>query len=146
MNNRENYLITIDGTQTLDGEQETVSLSTHGNFVAKDDASFVISYRETEATGYSGDLTTLKIENEDRVTMLRVGSANSQLIIENGVKHLSHYETPFGGLMIGVRGESIENKLGEHGGELLLKYSLDLNASEISHNQLSIKVRERNHV
>ena len=97
----EKYLITIKGTMEQGGHQETVELMTHGGFV-KRDGNFFIMYRETEATGYEGCTTTVKIaEDGRRVAMMRYGKAPSQLIIEKGTRHLCHYETGYGGHLAG---------------------------------------------
>ena len=54
---KEDYLITIHGTMEQDGESDSVKLMTRGSFV-KRNGSFFISYKETEATGYAGCVTT----------------------------------------------------------------------------------------
>lgn len=136
------YLITIDGVQIQDGEEDSVSLSTVGQFRREND-TFFITYEESAATGFEGDTTTLAIESDKKVILRRRGISNTQLIIELGQRHLSHYNTGFGDLMIGIRGEKIKNTLGDHGGTLSLRYSLDVNANALSVNKLDITVSER---
>ena len=97
----ENYLITIKGTMEQGGRSETVELMTHGAFVRRN-GNFFIMYKETEATGYDGCTTTVKVaEDGRRVAMLRFGKAPSQLIIEKGTRHLCHYETGYGAISPG---------------------------------------------
>jgi len=135
------FLITIDGVQSYDGEEDSVSLSTFGEFRREDDC-FFISYVESAATGYEGDVTSLEIESDKRVTLHRRGISNTQLIIERDKRHLSHYLTGYGGAMVGINAETIENRLHDSGGELKLRYSLDINASLLSENKLNITVKE----
>ncbi len=72
--------------------------------------------------------------------MLRSGAARSQLIIERGVRHQCLYGTGAGDLMIGVSGDEIVSRLTEDGGELEFKYSLYINTSLTSENEVYISV------
>lgn len=137
----ENCIIRIDGVQVQDGEKNTVSLYTKGSFVRKD-GKYFIRYNETEATGYDGCVTTVKIENEQKVSMLRHGKNPSQLIIEKGRRHLCHYDTGAGPLLLGVSTESIVNRLAKNGGEVDFTYTLDVNSVDMSTNSVKITVRE----
>ncbi|MEG2054155.1 MAG: DUF1934 domain-containing protein [Oscillospiraceae bacterium] len=140
---KEDYLIKIEGIQTQDGEENNISLYTKGNFVKKN-GNFFISYKETETTGFIGCTTTVKIEGNDKVSMLRYGPAPSQLIIEKGKRNVCHYETGHGSLALGISADGIENKLDENGGEVNFTYQLDLNCNCVSKNTVKIKVRPNN--
>ncbi len=132
-------LITIRGVQNADGERDEVELFTTGRFSRKGE-SFCISYDETEATGFAGTRTTLQVDPE-RVTMSRSGRARSQLIIEQGVRHLCNYDTGYGPLTIGIFGDKIVSSLGENGGELAFKYSLDIETALASENEVYVNVQ-----
>ncbi|MGN0983213.1 MAG: DUF1934 domain-containing protein [Gemmiger sp.] len=137
----EKYLITIKGTLEQGGERETVELMTRGSLAHKSGAYYIV-YRETEATGYDGCTTTVRVTDDARlVTMTRFGKAPSQLVIEKGTRHLCHYETGFGALSLGVAADVIENGLGETGGRLQFSYTLDSGAENfISRNLVDIAV------
>lgn len=138
---REDYLINIQGTMDQQGEIDTVSLMTRGSFV-KRNGNFFISYKETEATGYEGNITTVKVEEKGRVSMLRHGSTPSQLIIERGKRHVCHYDSGYGVLSLGVAADEILNGLTEQGGEVEFSYTLDTGSSQISYNKVKITVQE----
>ena len=81
---KENYIIRIKSRIEQDGETEQIELMTRGSFSMRD-GSYYITYRETETTGYEGNVTTLKIAADaSRVALLRFGPQASQLIIEKG--------------------------------------------------------------
>lgn len=86
---------------------------------------------------------TLEVTDE-MVTMTRSGKAISSLFIEKGKKHHCHYGTEFGDFMIGVCTDEIRNELEETGGEIYLKYTLDINSSYMSENEMFINVKECN--
>ena len=76
---KEQYLIKICGTQLSDGEENSVELTTKGSYAIRGE-SYYISYKETEATGYEGCTTTVKLDATGKVTMLRFGAAASELV------------------------------------------------------------------
>ena len=97
-----NVIISIKGMQSLDGaENETVELVTEGTLIRDGDGEYTISYQESEVTGMEGTLTTFQIER-GRVTLLRIGEFNSQMVFEEGRRHLSMYDTPYGALSVGI--------------------------------------------
>ena len=137
----EKYLITIKGTMEQRGDTDTVELMTRGSLVHKDGAYYIV-YKETEATGYEGCTTTVKVADDARkVSMLRFGKQTSQLVIEKGTRHLCHYETGYGAISLGVSADVIEHALDENGGKLQFSYTLDSGAETlISRNSVLITV------
>ena len=138
---QENFLITIKGTMEQRGDSDTVELMTRGSLVHKEGAYYIV-YKETEATGYDGCTTTVKVaEDARKVSMLRYGKVPSQLIIEKGTRHLCHYETGYGAISLGVAADVIEHELTEEGGKLKFGYTLDSGAENfISRNLVDITV------
>lgn len=139
---KKDVLISIKGVYSNEDDQDVVELFTTGKFY-KRNGDYYISYEETEATGFEGSRTTLRIEQENRVTLRRTGSSNSQLIVERGVRHQCHYDMGFGEMMIGVHGSRIKSSLNDSGGNVELKYSLDINSLLASENEMYIFVREQ---
>ena len=137
----EKYLITIKGTMEQNGERESVELMTRGKFAQRNGAYYIV-YAETEATGYAGCTTTVKLSADAReVVMTRFGKAPSQLVIEKGVRHICHYETGFGAISLGVAADVIEHEMSDTGGKLRFSYTLDSGAENfISRNLVDISV------
>ncbi|HJC01796.1 MAG TPA: DUF1934 domain-containing protein [Candidatus Gemmiger stercoripullorum] len=139
----EKYLITIKGTMEQNGERESVELMTRGKFAQRNGAYYIV-YAETEATGYAGCTTTVKLSADAReVVMTRFGKAPSQLVIEKGVRHICHYETGFGSVSLGVAADEITPELGPEGGRLQFSYTLDSGGENfISRNLVDIHVEQ----
>ena len=142
---KENYIIRIKSRIEQDGETEQVELMTRGSFTMRD-GSYYIPYRETETTGYEGNVTTLKIAaDSSRVAMLRFGPQASQLVIEKGRRNLCHYETGYGSVPLGVTADGIECGLTPKGGAARFSYLLDGDVSTlISKNSLEVTVTHIN--
>ena len=140
---KNNYLINIEGQIEADGEKDTVSLMTRGNFTTNG-GKYFISYEETEATGYGGNITTVKVEKGDKISMLRHGTMPSSIVIEPGRRHVCHYDTGYGVMSLGVSADEVDNRLTKDGGNLTFSYTLDSGNASISRNTVKITVQEAN--
>lgn len=138
---KKNVLISIRGVQKVEDDKDVVEVLTTGSFYRRG-GSYYISYDETEATGFEGSHTVLQVENGSRVTMRRSGSVRSQLIVEQGVRHQCSYDMSEGALTIGVCGGKVNSSLTDEGGDIRFNYSLDINTSLASENEIAIHVRE----
>jgi uncharacterized beta-barrel protein YwiB (DUF1934 family) len=137
---KKDVLISIKGTQTIDDHSETTELTTQGVLIDKEGKYFII-YDESEATGFNGSKTTLKLEGDNKVTIIRNGKTNSELIVESEKRNIGHYDTGYGEMMLGVSADKIESNINKNGGDLYFKYVLDINSAMVSENEVSIKVR-----
>lgn len=102
-----------------------------------------ITYEDTETTGFEGSVTSIKVTGNKEAAVIRTGTSNSFLTLEIGKKHYCQYGTPFGMFQIGVYTHAIENTVSENG-RLYLKYTLDLNASKLSDNEIIITIQNFN--
>ena len=94
-------IISIKGVQRYENaDPDTMELVTAGR-LEREGNSYTLSYQESELTGLEGTLTTFQIEPE-RITLMRVGEFNSQMVFQEGRRHMSMYNTPYGAMTIGV--------------------------------------------
>lgn len=136
-------VISVKGTQkNIRDESDTIELITEGNFYMKGN-TFYVTYNETELSGMDGTTTTLKI-SDDAVTLMRFGSNRSKMVFQKNKRHQSDYFTPYGKVLLGVEPSDIYVNMDEKGGELIIKYALDLDNEVVSNNELHLKVREVN--
>lgn len=137
-------ILSIRGQQTFENgtSPEVTELVTEGLFSCDGDDEYTLSYEESELTGLEGTLTTFLVE-AGRVTLLREGQVNSQMVFEEGRRHLSLYNTPCGSLTIGVDTRRMKIRLGENGGEIEIIYALEIDHAVASQNLFRISVRER---
>ena len=136
-------ILSIRGQQIFDnGEPEVTELVTEGLLSCDGDDEYTLSYQESELTGLEGTLTTFQIE-KGRVTLLREGQVNSQMVFEQGRRHLSMYNTPYGARSIGVNTRKMKVDLGESGGEIEINYALEVDHAVAGENLFQISIRER---
>ena len=134
--------ITVKGVNGLDGEQDTIELSTEGRFGIQN-GQYFLSYSEGELYN-SKDFVKTKvfIKSQKSVTLEREGGINSKLLIEEGKRNSCLYGTPYGDFMFGIYGEKIEFQLTESGGYIKLLYNIDSNSKLVSQNEVNITVKE----
>lgn len=134
-------IISITGSQQFNNAQEEqVELVTAGKYEPID-GGWKISYQESEATGMGNTLTTFDV-SPDSIILTRSGSVNSRIIFQKGKRHLSVYNTEFGSMTVGVGVSKMVNKLGERGGLLEVKYSIDIDQMVSGSNTFKINVKE----
>lgn len=137
-----NVIISIKGVQRLeDADPDTMELVTEGR-LEQDGNSYTLSYQESELTGLEGTLTTFQIER-DRVTLLRVGEVNSQMVFEEGRRHLSMYDTPYGALSVGINTRKMRAELDARGGNIEIDYAIEIDHALAGQNLFRIHVREK---
>lgn len=138
----QNVIISIKGTQSRDSqEDDVIELVTEGTLLEDGDAGFTLSYQESEVTGLDGTLTTFHIE-KDRITLMRLGEFNSQMVFEKGRRHLSMYNTPYGALSVGVNTREMFADIGATGGNIRIAYDIELDHAVAGMNTFEINVRE----
>lgn len=135
---KKNQIISLLSVQIQDDERTESELFTDAVINCTKNNS-TISYEDTEATGFEGSVTTVKITNGKEATIMRTGASNSLLTFETGKKHYCQYGTPFGMFQMGVYTHAIEDTLLENG-RLYMKYTLDINASKLSDNEITITI------
>ncbi len=133
--------IKIKGVYNVEGDKNTEELFTNGKIYRKNNITY-LTYKESETTGFEGCTTTLKIEDEGRVTIIRNGATSSYLILQPGTRNIGRY-TVYGNQMeIGVFAENLECEITENSAKLHMAYSIDMNSVLLSENELFIDADE----
>ena len=134
-------VISIKGMQNYEGEDsDTIELVTEGR-LTRDEGGYTLSYQESELTGLEGTLTTIQVEGE-QVTLMRVGEVNSQMVFQEGRRHLSMYNTPYGAMAIGVNTRRLLAELNDQGGDIEIDYAIEIDHAIAGRNMFQIKVKE----
>ncbi len=136
---KKDVIISLKGSQSDEGEKDEIELVTEGLYYSEG-SSHYITYDETEVTGLEGTTTTLKIEGS-KITLLRSGRNNSQLIFEKGCRHICSYETPFGAFTIGVMSQKVDVDLSESSGMISARYRIDINNNTSGLNDFNLQFR-----
>ena len=90
-----------------------------------------------------GTTTTFEVKGP-RVTLIRSGAVNSQMVFEEGRQHTSLYETPFGELSVDIQTSVLKHNLTERGGVMEIKYSIAVEHTVTGRNCFKIRVKRKN--
>lgn len=138
----DNVLISISGSHVYDNyTEDLLEMVTPGNYIMKDGA-YIITYRETGPDPSESYKTTVTIDPDHKVTVVREGAISSHMIFEQGQKHLIYYDTEFGFMTIGVSANKVNTTLTENGGDIEIDYSLEIDHAIASDNILKMNVRK----
>lgn len=134
-----NVVITLRGKQYLEeGAPEAIELVTEGRMRWEGDRC-TLTYLETELTGMGSTRTTIQTQGEE-VAILREGEVYTQMVFRQGKRHLSHYNTPYGEMTIGVHARHVMVDLDETGGDLELDYDIEMDHVVTGRNVFAIHV------
>ena len=135
----DNVIISVKSRQVNENGPDEMELVTEGRLICND-RGVLVSYQESELTGLEGTTTMLRI-NGPVVTLLREGTVNSQMVFEEGRRHLSMYETPYGSLSVGINTRRVKNSIGENGGDLEIDYAIEIDNLMVGRNAFTMNVK-----
>lgn len=139
---KKNHVVSITGKQTIGTDTEEIQLIVPCYY--KKDGSFIhLEYSEFDKNNEQSEIkSTLEIDQNNMVTLIRDGSQKSKLTLEKGKRHLCSYETEYGIITIGAYTNEIKYNLNEQGGYIELLYSLDVNTEALSTNLVVIEIKK----
>ena len=136
-------VISIKGMQKYEGnDPDTVELVTAGRLM-KDKAGYTRLVQAVALPRLVGTLHTLQVEGE-QVTLMRMGEFNSQMVFQEGRRHLSMYNTPYGAMSVGVNTRHLLADLSDKGGDIEIDYAIEIDHAIAGRSVFQIKVREAN--
>jgi len=140
MKDMKKVMISIKGSPVLSqGEEDAFELMTDGEYQQKDGVS-TFSYFESSLTGLDGLLTTFAVE-QDRVVLRRGDGLSGDMIFSENQKHHFLYDTPFGSVMLGIDTHSITKNMSDDGGNLEIRYDIEVDNVSVSQNLFKINIR-----
>lgn len=137
----ENVIISIRGQQLFDEQEpDVMELITPGRLEQTEDG-FTLSYQESELTGLEGTTTVFRIQGQ-QVTLVRKGEVNSLMVFEEGQRHLSMYETPYGALSVGINTRRMKTDLSPSGGDIEIDYAIEVDHAVTGQNLFQIHITQ----
>lgn len=132
-------IIKIESNNFIPGcnDPETINIVTKGSFEVKN-GSYILNYTEPMSEDDGDVTTTITLDSSNVVDVMRSGKNSSRLTVEKGRRHLCNYDTGCGCLTIGLYGEQIKSRLNGSSGEILMRYTLDINSEYQSLNELKV--------
>ena len=122
--------------------EDTLELTTAATMEFDADGRCSIRYRESELSGMEGTTTTITFLDADRsvLTILREGTVNSALVLEQGRFHSGVYQTPVMPLDITTMTYRLQNGVTREGGTITADYSLRIGGVTTSRTKLVAEI------
>lgn len=140
MKQTQEVLISIQVKQDFEEEGEHVmELLTQGEMKLADSGGYCISYEESEMTGLEGTTTTFMVHDK-QITLTRAGAVRSYMHFEEGRRHQSSYDTPYGSMDVEIHTTKFFQSITETGGEISLDYQIEISRNIVGNNFFRIKV------
>lgn len=131
-------VIKITDTQSADGESESIELFTKGSLRMKNNR-YKLDF--TEMLDEENECKTcITFEGRNCVSLVREGAFHSELIVEEGKRHVCQYVTPYGELIVGIYGKSVISNVSKNGGSLKMNYTIDFFGGLAAEKEMVIDV------
>ena len=125
-------------SKQADDDENSIEVVTPGKFYKKEDCYYA-EYIETEISGMEGTTTTFKIYPE-KFSLLRMGTTTTTMDFEKNNKNMTLYSTPYGVLEIELDTKTLEIRVDEKGGDIMLNYNLSVSGQTPQETLLKIKI------
>ena len=120
-------------------EGDIIEVVTPGKFYKKDNSYYAV-YEETEISGMKGTTTTLKIE-EEKFTLMRTGTTNTEMKFKKYERDLTLYNTPHGALDLTVDTKELKMKVDNNGGDVFIDYDMIIGNQQVLSTTLKINIK-----
>lgn len=136
---KKDVLISINGLQIMDEDQDQVEVITPGEYYNKNGKHFLL-YDEVSADFDGVTKNTIKI-NENIVEIKKKGYTNVHMIFQENKKNMTYYDTPFGNLLVGLCANNISIKEVEELIDVDIAYSLEINEEHIANCKINLQIK-----
>ncbi|MCL2221181.1 MAG: DUF1934 domain-containing protein [Oscillospiraceae bacterium] len=139
-NDAKSVFISIKGLPVYSvDDNDAFELMTDGEYFHTDNVS-TLTYEETSLTGANGMHTIFDIE-PNRIVLRRDDGLTGDMIFDEQQKHHFLYATPFGSIMMGIDTHSITKCMSEDGGNLEIRYDIEVDNVAVSQNLFKLNIK-----
>ena len=113
-----NYLIKVRSVNIVEGDKTESEVITHADFSFNDDG-YCLSYCE-EKNGVNEE-TIITLAGK-KLTIKRHAEIETDMTVEEGVRHVSYHRLPFGEFSLDIVGKKITSEITDDGVKLYFSY------------------------
>ena len=89
-------------------------------------------------------MTSLLKIHPKQVEIIKKGAAETHMVFVQDKDTISYYSTPFGEMEVTIHTNRLEQMETQHGFQILLQYTLEINTAHVSDCSVEIRVERMN--
>ena len=136
-------LVCVSGLQVIDQNQEAQPLEiiTPGEYFRRNEKDYILYDEVTE--GFDG-VTKNRIKiGENSLEIVKKGVSNAHMVFEPGKQSMTCYDTPFGSIVLGIRGGNVEISRSENVIDVQADYRLEVEDVPFADCRIHINIQPR---
>lgn len=132
-------LININSVQIspLDGERLDMDEQYPGKYVETTDKEYLL-YEERPDDEKSAVKTMIKM-GLGEITIVKRGAINTEMSFRAGARRLANYETPYGGMTLGIRTDNLSVMQNQNSTRIEIDYKLEIDYDFTTECHISIE-------
>lgn len=134
------YLIKVKSVNIVEGDKTESEVITHAEFSFVDEG-YTLSYKE-EKNGVNEE-THITVENGKKVTIHRQAEIETDMTIEEGIRHVSYHRLPFGEFSLDIVGDKIATEVTDDGLKLYFSYRTFSGGEALGKAEFDITLRQK---
>lgn len=138
-----NYLIKVRSVNIVEGDKTENEVIAHADF-SLSDSGYSLSYKE-EKNGVHEE-THITVDEGKKVTIKRYAEIETDMTIEEGIRHLSYHRLPFGEFSLDVVGDKITSEISDDGAKLFFSYKTFSGDEALGKAEFDITLRRKGKV
>lgn len=132
-----NYLIKVRSVNIVEGDKTESEVITHADF-SLNECGYSLNYKE-EKNGVHEE-THITVDGK-KVIIKRNAEIETDMTIEEGIRHLSYHRLPFGEFSLDVVGDKIASEATDEGARLYFSYRTFSGGEALGKAEFDITVR-----
>ena len=134
-----NYLIKAKSVNIVEGDRTESEIITHADLSFTDDG-YTFSYSEEKK---SGDEETIITLSGKKITIIRHAEIETDMTIEEGIRHVSYHRLPFGEFSLDIVGKEITTDIADDGLKLKFSYHTYSGGEVLGFAEFDITLRRK---
>ena len=136
-------LIHVRGLQMMetDDAQEPIEIVVPGQYYFRN-GSHYLRYEEMLDDTAETTVNYIKM-SPNGVEVRKQGQVNVHMVVEEGKKNKTFYNTPYGTLQMGISATGLELKESEDGIQMKVDYALDMNEEHVADCYLTVQAQSK---
>lgn len=138
-----NYLIKVRSVNVVEGDKTESEVITHADF-SLEDSGYKLVYKE-EKNGVNEE-THITVTDGKKVGIIRHAEIETEMTVEQGVRHISYHRLPFGEFSLDIVGDKITSSVSENEVKLYFSYRTFSGGEELGKAEFDITLRQKGKV